>query len=220
MCFSASASFGAAILLTGVGTLTLKKVQNRNQIPFAAIPLLFAIHQVLEGLVWLALTKSGYDGILASATHFYLFFAQILWPVWIPVAIFFLVPKERRNLLHKGLVIAGGLIAAYLTYCLITYPVNAYILGHHMAYDQTAYPKDLRTYIAAPYLLVILLPLFISGIRNMWVLGVLGMVSYGVTAIFYSDFKVSVWCFFAAIISTVVYIIVAKLKPDAPVPND
>lgn len=54
MCFSAAASFIAGVSLTTIGVVTLKKARNRAEIPFASIPLLFGIQQLIEGTLWLA----------------------------------------------------------------------------------------------------------------------------------------------------------------------
>ena len=62
MCFSATASFTAGAVLLGVGTLTLRSAlasrhsHRRRDLPFAAIPLLFAIQQLIEGVVWLTVS--------------------------------------------------------------------------------------------------------------------------------------------------------------------
>lgn len=53
MCFSDTASVTADALLTGVGTLTLRSASRPRELPFAAIPLLFAIQSVGEGVIWL-----------------------------------------------------------------------------------------------------------------------------------------------------------------------
>ena len=53
MCFSATASFSAGVVLLGLGTLTLKSARGRRELPLAAIPLLFAIQQLTEGVIWL-----------------------------------------------------------------------------------------------------------------------------------------------------------------------
>jgi hypothetical protein len=46
----------------------------------------------------------------------------------------------------------------------------------------------------------------------MWLLGVTVLISYAITAIFYTDYIVSVWCFFASIISVAIYIIMYELN--------
>ena len=50
MCFSALASFTAAVFLGIVGVVGLMKAQ-RNEKMVAFIPLIFAVQQVCEGLV-------------------------------------------------------------------------------------------------------------------------------------------------------------------------
>jgi hypothetical protein len=60
MCFSATANFGGSGVLGAVGVVTFTKVKHRRELPFAALPTLFAVHQFIEGFVWL-----GLDGILS-----------------------------------------------------------------------------------------------------------------------------------------------------------
>jgi hypothetical protein len=48
----------------------------------------------------------------------------------------------------------------------------------------------------------------------MWALGSLILLSYGVTAIFYEGFVVSVWCFFASIISVAVWAVLREVKRE------
>src|SRR5882724_3236338 len=54
MCFSASASLAAGTLLLGLGTVTMKAARRPGEWPFAAVPLLFAIQQFIEGTIWLS----------------------------------------------------------------------------------------------------------------------------------------------------------------------
>ena len=54
MCFSAPASFIAGTALSVIGVAALKRTESKSEIPFALIPLLFGIQQLIEG---------GHDGI-------------------------------------------------------------------------------------------------------------------------------------------------------------
>jgi hypothetical protein len=54
MCFSATANFAGSAVLGTVGVATLAEVKHRRAFLFAAMPLLFAIHQFIEG-------SSGWD---------------------------------------------------------------------------------------------------------------------------------------------------------------
>jgi hypothetical protein len=65
MCFSATANFVGSGALAAVGVLTLTRVRHRRELLFASLPTLFAVHQFIEGFVWL-----GLDGILSpKVTH-------------------------------------------------------------------------------------------------------------------------------------------------------
>ena len=65
MCFSAAANFTGSGVLATIGVATFTKVKHRRELLFASLPTLFAIHQFIEGFVWL-----GLDGTLSPAvTH-------------------------------------------------------------------------------------------------------------------------------------------------------
>ena len=51
MCFSASASFIAGTSLSAVGVAALRNTKARSEQPLAAIPLLFGIQQLTEGVI-------------------------------------------------------------------------------------------------------------------------------------------------------------------------
>jgi hypothetical protein len=55
---------------------------------------------------------------------------------------------------------------------------------------------------------VTVVPLFINANKRMLVLAVAILLSYAVTLIFYSQYVVSVWCFFAAVLSAIILWIV------------
>ena len=55
MCFSATASFTAGTALTAVGGLTVRKSRGKAELPLALVPLLFGIQQLTEGVLWLSL---------------------------------------------------------------------------------------------------------------------------------------------------------------------
>ena len=84
MCFSASASFGAGVVLSVIGVASIKKAKSPTQIIFASIPLIFAVQQITEGFLWLSLTHSNFASLKQVTTYIFLFFAQIVWPIWVP----------------------------------------------------------------------------------------------------------------------------------------
>ncbi len=211
MCFSATASFGAGIVLAVIGVVSLKKVIHPAQKPFAAIPLLFSVQQVSEGFLWLALTYPEYAFLQDFATYMFLAFAQVIWPFYVPVAIFLFQGKFQRNNISKILVCIGAIVSLYLAYCLMSYPVQARINGDHITYGLD-YPASMVTYAGALYLLATILPAFISPVKYMKILGTAILISYIITRFFYTGYIVSVWCFFASLISLIVFVIMATFK--------
>jgi hypothetical protein len=214
MCFSASASFGAGIVLTVIGVASLKKVQHPSQKFFASIPLIFGFQQISEGFLWLALSNEGFDSLQQVSTHVFLFLAQVVWPVWVPFAFLMLEEKAERKKSAKLLTGIGGVVSAYLAFCLLSYPVEGKIVGYHISYTQD-YPAALALYGGLLYLISTIAPPFLSKIKNMWILGTAIFISYIITQIFYDNSIVSVWCFFAAVISMLVLYYCMQLKSQA-----
>ena len=67
MCFSAATNFVGSGVLATVGVITLTRVKHRRELLFAAI------HQFIEGFVWL-----GLDGIMSSTVTHYMGAAFVL----------------------------------------------------------------------------------------------------------------------------------------------
>jgi hypothetical protein len=95
MCFSATANFVGSGFLGAVGVITLTKVKHRRELLFAALPTLFAVHQFIEGFVWL-----GLDGILSPAVAHgmgaaFILYAQGLLPFLLPLSVLLFEPDRR-----------------------------------------------------------------------------------------------------------------------------
>lgn len=211
MCFSAGASFGAGVVLSVVGVAAIRKAKAPSQMMFASIPLIFAVQQITEGFLWVSLTNPEYASLQQVATYNFLFFAQVVWPVWVPLAIMKLESKDQRRMFGKIIVGIGAMVSLYLAYCLVTYPVGAQIIGYHISYRQD-YPLSLSLYSGMFYIIATIIPPFVSRVRRMWMLGIAVLSSYIITAILYTDYIISVWCFFASIISIAIYVIMFEFK--------
>ena len=209
MCFSASASFGAGVLLTGIYVATKRRATSPSQTYFVSIPLIFAIQQVTEGFVWLSLTSTAYASLQQVATYIFLFIAQVVWPIWVPYSILKLQPKEQRRRSENMLLIAGAIVSLYNIYCLLNFTVEAAIMEHHISYKQN-YPAAILPYIGTLYIAATIFPPFLSRVSGMWMLGTSVLISYLITTLFYVHATVSVWCFFASIISAAIYAIIVK----------
>ena len=205
MCFSATASFSAGAFLLGLGTLTLRSalaVRRRGQLPFAAIPLLFAIQQVTEGAIWLTFRV---DAPLLNSvlTHVYAFFSHVLWPVYVPVAVLLMEPAGERRRALLAFVATGAAVGAYLLYILFAFPVVSRPIGRHIEYVS---PYFFAAATMTLYLLSTTLSSLLSSHRMVRVFGVLALLSFGAAYAFYATWFISVWCFFAALLSAVIYL--------------
>ena len=211
MCFSAGASFGAGVILTAIGVASVRKVESRSEIPFAGIPLIFAVQQFTEGFLWLALSNPVYAALKGVTTYTFLFFAQVVWPLWVPLSIMLIEKKTERKRVLKLLTGIGVVVSAYLLFCLISFPVSASISRYHISYSQD-YPSFIGLYLGVFYFIATIAPPFFSRNKYMWTLGAAILVSYIITIILYRDYVVSVWCFFASVISIAVFAIMMELK--------
>lgn len=208
MCFSSAASFGASGLLLVIGTAAIVKSTNRRQLPYAAIPVIFAVQQFTEGFLWLTL-QGDFPGDQYIFTYLYLFFAEVLWPIWIPVSFLMLEINNPKKLFQKHLVGIGLIVGMYLAYCLTSFDVRAEISGNHIKYILD-YPKPLQGFGNLFYGLATIFPAFFSGIKWMNLFGILILISYLVSAFYFQHAVISVWCYFAALISLIVYFLLPK----------
>ena len=207
MCFSAGASFGASAILTVAGVAVLKQVKSPRQIPFASIPLIFAVQQFSEGFVWLALSNTAFAPLEKVATYTFLLFAQIVWPLCVPIAIAMLEKDAKRKAILTIFVGIGALVSAYFAHRLCVYGAQANIALHHVAYKQV-YPDSWNHVADMLYGIATIGPTFLSKLKRMWVFGLAVTISYMITYVCFVNYILSVWCFFAAIISVLIYTIV------------
>lgn len=85
MCFSAPASFVTAGITGVIGIAALVRVRAPRELPLAAAPLLFALQQIIEGLLWLNLPLAPEGSLSAVLTFLFLFFAEAFWPLYAPI---------------------------------------------------------------------------------------------------------------------------------------
>src|SRR6202041_2334820 len=114
-------------VLAAAGAVTLSKVKHRRELLFASLPTLFAIHQFIEGFVWL-----GLDGVLSSAVAHdmgaaFMLYAQGLLPFLLPLSVLLFEPDagSRRRMLP--FLVLGSATTLYILWALIAYPLQVYI---------------------------------------------------------------------------------------------
>jgi hypothetical protein len=203
MCFSAAASFIASGVLTAVGVVSLSKCHHPRQRAFAAIPLIFAVQQFIEGWVWLALHDGSRPLELIDLSRAFLFFAMVLWPAWVPFSLLRMEKQPRRRKLLGWTLAAGTAVALYHARSLMVTAPSAVIGGHHVHYA-VEYPGHLERFTELLYFVSTVVAVFISSIRRMWILGLAVLVAYLIARHYAIGNVTSVWCYFAALISVVI----------------
>jgi hypothetical protein len=146
MCFSAGASFGASAVLSLIGTAAIIKARTIPQGLFAAIPFIFSIQQLAEGMLWLSLTNESLEAGQPFFTYTFLVFAMMLWPVWIPLTIRLLEKDSRRKRGLNVLLGIGVLVSIGVGCVLFLYKVQVISAHHHIHY-RIDFPGTTRSLI-------------------------------------------------------------------------
>lgn len=203
MCFSAAANFVGSGVLGTLGVITFTQVKHRRELLFAALPTLFAIHQFIEGFVWL-----GLDGVLSPAvTHAtaaaFMLYAQGLLPVLLPLSVLLFEPtvKCRRRMLPFLLVGTGT--ALYILWALAAYSLQVYIKNNSIVYIN---PATNNTAIAILYVIATCGSLFFSKIKDMIIFGAANLTILLVVMAVKRYAFTSVWCAYAAAASVIILV--------------
>lgn len=201
MCFSATASFVTAGVTGAAGLVALSRAREMRTLPLAITPILFAFQQGVEGLLWIDLPLAPGGSASTVLTFLYLFFAQVFWPVFAPIAVLLIEPSEtRRFLMHLCLAVGIG-VGAFMLWWIVTRPFGAVIEDAHIVYV-TGFRRSDSAVLA--YFAAAGLPLMMSSQRPVVGLGAIIFLGAVATFIFYREAFVSVWCFFAAAASVMI----------------
>jgi hypothetical protein len=203
MCFSATASFGASIMLASIGTLSLIKAKSSSLKVLAIIPFVFSIQQFSEGWVWLSLTKDGFDFWKLPSMYLFLFFAEVAWPICISYSIMSIEKKENRKMTLRFIFYVSILLSSVLAYTLVYHTSDVRVMGSHLMYTIDT-PESFKSITNMIYIFTAVIPPFISSISKARWIGVILIVSYIIAKVFYGNYVISIWCYFATIISILI----------------
>lgn len=209
MCFSAEASFAAAAILVPAGVYCVRIAARGSlaHLPLAAIPLFFAAQQFCEGLVWVGLTRGDAALVRASSLAF-LAFALAFWPFWVPLSVAFL---ERRKAVRRclggaallGLALGCGLfvpLAVRADECL-----HVVVEHHSVHYNPDGLPAfglAGHTWWDVGYGALVFVPLLAATSERRFAAFFVVMAAAAALSLLAFRYAfVSVWCFFAAVLS-------------------
>jgi hypothetical protein len=201
MCFSATANFVGSGVLGAVGVVTLTKVKHRRELLFTTLPTLFAVHQFIEGFVWL-----GLDGVLSPVVAHdmgaaFMLYAQGLLPFLLPLSVMLFEPdrKDRRRMLPFAVI--GGGTALYILWALTAFPLELYVRGNSIVYINQA---TNNTAVAVLYVIATCGSLFFSKIKTMVLFGAANLAILLIVMEFKRYAFTSLWCAYAAVASVII----------------
>lgn len=213
MCFSATANFVGSGVLGAVGVVTLTRVKHRRELLFAALPTLFALHQFIEGFVWL-----GLDGYLSPAVAHdmgaaFMLYAQGLLPLLLPLSVLLFEPNAKSQRRMLPFLLLGGATTLYILWALTAFPLQLYIRANSIVYINQA---TNNTLVAVLYVIATCGSLFFSQIKMMVIFGAANLA----ILLFVMEVKryafTSLWCAYAAAASVIILAYFWKSHPDRP----
>jgi hypothetical protein len=201
VCFSATANFVGSAGLGAVGVVTLTKVKHRRELLFASLPILFAIHQFIEGFVWL-----GLDGILSPTVAHdmgaaFMLYAQGLLPFLLPLSVLLFEPNGKSRTRMLPFLAVGTGTALYILWALTAFPLQLYIRQNSIVYINQA---TNNTAVAVLYVIATCGSLFFSKVRAMVIFGAANMAILLAVMAFKRYAFTSLWCAYAAVASVII----------------
>jgi hypothetical protein len=201
MCFSAMANFVGSGALAAVGVVTLTKVKHRRELLFASLPILFAIHQFIEGFVWL-----GLDGIFSPAvTHdmgaAFMLYAQGLLPFLLPLSVLLFEADARSRRRMVPFLILGSLTTLYILWALTAFPTQVFVKGNSIVYINQA---TNNISVAIFYVIATCGSLLFSKVKDMVIFGLANLAILLVVMAFKRYAFTSLWCAYAAVASVII----------------
>jgi hypothetical protein len=213
LCFSATANFVGGGVLGMIGVATLKEVKHRRELLFAALPCLFALHQFTEGFVWLGLDDSAGSAMAHNAGAAYVLYAQGLLPFLLPLSVFLIEPTERMRRRMTGFLAVGTLLAVYILWGLIAYPLKVYAEQRSIVYLNEI---STTTLVAVLYVIATCGALFFSGFRSLILLGAVNLGGLLIVMLVRRYAFTSIWCAYAALVSVIIYFFFHRSRAARP----
>ena len=201
MCFSPEADFTAGAAVAAVGVLTLRRVRVPRELIIGSLPLLFGLHQLVEGLVWLRLRSQASASVGSTAIEAYVVFAHAALPALVPVGFALLEPDPHRAARMWPLAVVGVLLGLYMLWQVTAYPVGAHAQVRCVDYT-THTPSSYL--IAVLYVSVTCGPALLSSRPYLRWFGLLSLLGVIATAVVRADELTSLWCVYVAFVSVLI----------------
>lgn len=195
-----TADIVAGAALVPVAAVALGQVRHAREIPLAALPAVFAVHQLIESLVWAG--DDGYvsAGLAHAAAIAYVAIALPLLPTLFPAAVLLAEPPGRRGRAVPFLLI-GLVVSARFVYAMSAHPLHVTVHPHAIGYGIGVRDGVLWALL---YVVAVVGTALFSGFRTLIAFGIANLVGLTVVAVAYAEAFASFWCIWAAVSSVLV----------------
>ena len=213
MCFSATANFVGSGVLGAIGVATIVQVKHRREVLFASLPFLFAVHQFIEGFVWLGLDGNLSAQVAHNAGAAFVLYAQGLLPFLIPLSVVLFEPtaKRRRRMLPFAALGLGLML--FMLWGLTAYPLQVYAQDYSIVYTNAG---TNQTWAALLYVIATCGSLFFSEVPDMVIFGWANFTILLVTIAVKRYAFTSIWCAYAAIASLIICVYFLRSGKQRP----
>jgi hypothetical protein len=201
MCFSAAANFVGSGVLGTIGVITLTKVKHRRELLFATLPTLFAIHQFIEGFVWLGLDGAMSPAVAHNMGAAFMLYAQGLLPFLLPLSVLLFEPNNKSRKRMLPFLVIGGATTLYILWALTAFPTEVYVKGNTIVYMNAATNNEA---VAIVYVIATCGSLFFSKIPDMIIFGAVNLVILLTVMVLKRYAFTSLWCAYAAVASVII----------------
>lgn len=185
-----------------VGVATLRQVHTRRELIVGSLPMLFAVHQLIEAFVWLGLRGDIASGIGDAARDAYVLIAHVLLPALVPIGFLLIEPLERHRRRLIPFVVLGLAVAGFFLWHALQDPITATAHDNDIGYDLHA-PFGYGAAVA--YVIATCGPALLSSRRYLRWFGAVNLSAACIAATVHEAVFASVWCLYAAIASVLIY---------------
>ncbi len=216
MCFSATASFSAAVVLIPVGAYCIKKVAplNKKYRLIVLLPLIFGIQQLFEGFVWLAIEPGGGGATRLPALGF-MFFSHLFWLFWIPLACYVVESNTLKRKVMFTFFLLGAVhgLIMYVPLWFNSDWLVVELVQKSISYKATLLYDDYipRIAVRVLYAVLVIASLLLSSDRYLRVFGVIIAMSVVISTVYFGHAFISIWCYFAAVLSLYVLFMIIRI---------
>ena len=189
-------------IVVAIGIDALRHVDEPRQIPLAALPVLFGVHQITEAFVWW--------GLQDHVAH-----RSNAWPCGrisssrsprsrcsCPSRSGSSSARAARRWVIVGFGVLGIAVAVALTAAIFSSPLHAAIGGGHIEYSVDA--LSFGGQITELYVVATCGAMLASSWRDIELIGALNLIAVPVLMWMTINGFVSLWCFWAAIVSVLI----------------